>query len=546
MLRNYFTLCHAAMELHEALTGGRLTEISSQEKNEVTLSFSTPECGELQLTLVTHTPRLAFYTRSGTLKKARNSASLLSEVWGLEVSGVEIAPADRIITIHLADRSRLVMQLFSANTNLLLVREERVVNAFKQKNSLVGTVYASESETPSILRELETLAMKRDRFRERFNSATAETLTEQLSLALPGFDRTLVREILKRAGEEAKPEDLFTIFQSLFYELLDPKVQVAENEQQEPLFTLLHTPLPGGRTFNSVLEGVNDYSFRVMRLLDTNDELKALRSKLQQQLKKARKEHESFNAALLEEFIRNYERSGHLLMASLYLPRLERKSITVPNILDPDNPEQEVTIALKEALTLQENAEHYFSLAAKTRGKLKAMQERHIQLAEKITSLEAMVAETDTISSPKEARTFLKQESAPLKKAGALPKKNAPATLPFRVIPLSPTVTLLVGKNAENNELLTFSHAKPNDIWLHARGAAGSHCVLKGAKPDQQNLIRKAAEIAAWYSAAKHAKLVPVIYTQKKYVRHGKKLAVGQVIVEREEVVMVRPKKEGE
>ena len=134
----------------------------------------------------------------------------------------------------------------------------------------------------------------------------------------------------------------------------------------------------------------------------------------------------------------------------------------------------------------------------------------------------------------------------PLKKAGALPKKNAPPALPFRVIPLSPTVTLLVGKNAENNELLTFSHTNPNDIWLHARGSAGSHCVLKGAKPDQLNLIRKAAEIAAWYSAAKHSKLVPVIYTQKKYVRHGKKLAVGQVIVEREEVVMVKPKKEGE
>lgn len=107
---------------------------------------------------------------------------------------------------------------------------------------------------------------------------------------------------------------------------------------------------------------------------------------------------------------------------------------------------------------------------------------------------------------------------------------------------LSPSVTLLIGKNAANNDLLTFTHARPNDIWLHTRGAAGSHCVLKGATLDQLSEIRKAAEIAAWYSTAKHAELVPVLYTLKKYVRHGKHLAPGQVIVEREKELLVTPR----
>ncbi len=106
---------------------------------------------------------------------------------------------------------------------------------------------------------------------------------------------------------------------------------------------------------------------------------------------------------------------------------------------------------------------------------------------------------------------------------------------------LSASITLLVGKNAANNELLTFSHTKPNDIWLHVRGAAGSHCVLKGTTLHNLVAIRQAAEIAAWYSGAKHSALVPVIYTLKKYVRSGKKLAAGQVIVEREEVLLVKP-----
>jgi predicted ribosome quality control (RQC) complex YloA/Tae2 family protein len=65
--------------------------------------------------------------------------------------------------------------------------------------------------------------------------------------------------------------------------------------------------------------------------------------------------------------------------------------------------------------------------------------------------------------------------------------------------------------------------------------------VLKGATLHHKAEIRKAAEIAAWYSAAKHSKLVPVMYTLKKYVRRAKNHAPGQVIVEREEVLMVRP-----
>ncbi|NTV97901.1 MAG: DUF814 domain-containing protein, partial [Chlorobiaceae bacterium] len=115
---------------------------------------------------------------------------------------------------------------------------------------------------------------------------------------------------------------------------------------------------------------------------------------------------------------------------------------------------------------------------------------------------------------------------------------------PFRSVCISPKATLLIGKNAENNDRLTFGHARPDDIWLHARGTSGSHCVLKGSGMDHLDEIKTAAAIAAWHSSAKHSELVPVIYTLKKYVRSSKKLAKGQVIVERENVLFVRPSRE--
>jgi predicted ribosome quality control (RQC) complex YloA/Tae2 family protein len=56
--------------------------------------------------------------------------------------------------------------------------------------------------------------------------------------------------------------------------------------------------------------------------------------------------------------------------------------------------------------------------------------------------------------------------------------------------------------------------------------------------------ITEAAALAAWHSKARHNSLVPVIYTQRKYVRKPRKAKPGLVTVERETSVMVEPIKE--
>ena len=529
MLRNYFTLYHAAMELHNHLAGGHLSRICSEHKNEVTLTFITPGGKHLQLLVFTHTPLLCLSTREGETKKTRDTASLMSELCMQPVRSVEISPSDREISIHFTDEVFLVLRLFSSDTNLFLVKEQRITDAFKHKNALVGQPCLSKHNSPGILRELEPLAMNRALFVEQFN----------LSATLPGFDRTLVCEIMNRAGKEESPEALFTAFQSVFFELLDPQPGVSQTEEGEPHFTLLHNEASPGRSFDSVLEGLAHYTLTMQRFLETKEELKGIRTKLLRQLGKTRKTLDGFNPELLNQFARNYEQCGHLLMASLYEPRTERKSITVKNIFEAGTPDK--IIVLKEALTLQKNAEEYFLKASKTREKCKKMEERQASLQKEKTALEELLATTEGISSPKEARRFLQQQGNQPGKGGDPALKNIRTAPLFRTVNLSASITLLVGKNAANNDLLTFSHTKPNDIWLHARGVSGSHCVLKGTTLNNLPAIRQAAEIAAWYSSAKHSSLVPVIYTLKKYVRHGKKLAAGQVIVEREEILLVKP-----
>jgi hypothetical protein len=103
---------------------------------------------------------------------------------------------------------------------------------------------------------------------------------------------------------------------------------------------------------------------------------------------------------------------------------------------------------------------------------------------------------------------------------------------------------ILVGKNSKNNDLLTQQYAYKEDLWLHARDATGSHVVLKyrAGKKFPNSVIETAASLAAYFSKRRNETMAPVIVTPKKFVRKPKGSADGQVIVEKEEVVMVEPK----
>jgi predicted ribosome quality control (RQC) complex YloA/Tae2 family protein len=54
-------------------------------------------------------------------------------------------------------------------------------------------------------------------------------------------------------------------------------------------------------------------------------------------------------------------------------------------------------------------------------------------------------------------------------------------------------------------------------------------------------VLEYAAGLAAWFSKAKTNGLVPVAYTPRKYLRKSKTMAPGQVMVEREEVILIEP-----
>ena len=90
---------------------------------------------------------------------------------------------------------------------------------------------------------------------------------------------------------------------------------------------------------------------------------------------------------------------------------------------------------------------------------------------------------------------------------------------------------ILIGRNAEMNDILTTEIADDEDIWLHASGVPGSHVVVRNKGEEiPKEVIQKAAELAAINSRGKGK--VKVVWTKAKNVTKEKNQKPGEVYVD--------------
>ncbi|PKL87114.1 MAG: hypothetical protein CVV23_17000, partial [Ignavibacteriae bacterium HGW-Ignavibacteriae-2] len=123
-------------------------------------------------------------------------------------------------------------------------------------------------------------------------------------------------------------------------------------------------------------------------------------------------------------------------------------------------------------------------------------------------------------------------------------KKKVEDKISYREYVLDNKYRVFVGRDSKSNDLLTVKYAKQNDYWFHARGLPGSHVVLRVDNPKEgipKNILNNVASIAAFYSKAKTAKIAPVAYTLRKFVRKNKNMNPGQVLLSKESVLLVKP-----
>ena len=252
-------------------------------------------------------------------------------------------------------------------------------------------------------------------------------------------------------------------------------------------------------------------------------------------------------AALREDLVklgryRDYDRYGELLKANLGRIAKGQEQLTVVDYFDPAMPE--LVIPLDPAKGPQGNMDDYFKKHRKflvadreVRPRLEAAERELDILRTDLTAIQHGTWEPPASQPEKTKRATPHRKVATPQ---AKPQRTERAG-PFRRFTSVDGLPIYVGRNAHENEELTFGLAKSDDLWLHAHGMPGSHVVVrleKGADPPPET-IRDAATLALLYSDLKKSGKGEVMYTKRKYVRKVKGQPPGTVTVTQEKSVFV-------
>lgn len=169
----------------------------------------------------------------------------------------------------------------------------------------------------------------------------------------------------------------------------------------------------------------------------------------------------------------------------------------------------------------------------------KAQAERYFHTYKRLTR--GVELATQRLAALDAERTRLEQAELEPPSPEATPtKKRAPTAKAWRELQGADGTRIWVGKGALKNDALTFGHAKPHHLWLHARGVPGAHVVvaLEKGQVATQELVLDAATLAAHHSDAKGEPRVEVSATLVRFVRKAK--APGAVVYSQEKTMVVR------
>lgn len=233
---------------------------------------------------------------------------------------------------------------------------------------------------------------------------------------------------------------------------------------------------------------------------------------------------------------------GDLLTANIHRIPARARSIAVEDYTRDDAPE--VEIALDPDLSPQENARACYDRYKKAKRGLDAIAEAIERSRQDVEYLDSLHASVETARERDDLREIEAQMQAQRMLPGGMAKKRpkGPAARPRRFH--LDGWDILVGRNPQQNELLTMKQARPEDWWLHARQIPGAHVVLRGpggpgAPPDE--VLLAGARLAAGFSRAAGDTRVPVDWTRVRYVKKPPGTPAGYVTYSREQTLLVEP-----
>jgi predicted ribosome quality control (RQC) complex YloA/Tae2 family protein len=383
------------------------------------------------------------------------------------------------------------------------------------------------------------------------NTDLKQTLQRMLSGRLLGISPLLAKEIAFRVGGQVNlrvadtdPQTLLEVIQTLIQPLAERRWQpgIAENENGIEAFSVYPLrSLAGWHPVASVSQALSAYYGAITGM----DAYLAAKEPVRAAIDEARRKLEAKLASLRRSLTDEQERdllrqSGELILAYQYTFAPGQAELRAQ--YDPDQPE--LVIKLDPSLTPVENAQQYFARYEKAKRALAGVP----QLVEEVETELAYLAQLavdldmagnwpdiDEVQQALQAKGYWQG-----KRVGRI---GGGKSAPERVVTPDGFV-IWIGRNSRQNEIVTFDKGGNVDLWLHARDVPGAHVIIKfDGRQIPERVIEQAAQLAAYYSAAKDEANVIVDVTQRKYVKKIKGAGPGMVTYRNETTRTVRPEK---
>ena len=214
----------------------------------------------------------------------------------------------------------------------------------------------------------------------------------------------------------------------------------------------------------------------------------------------------------------SYRHSGDLL--SSVSPPLARDQGWV-EVADWLQEGAKVTISVDPSLSLGENIANYY----RNYSRLKATYEKSLENGEALQKLldqKQAYYEQLANSSDEILKEALKGDSP----KGVTPEKQVGLTFKSGIF------TILVGRNAQENEALLRRAVRGNDWWLHTRDYSGGYVFIKSIRGKSIPLetLLDGGNLALHYSKGRSGGSGDLYYTQVKYLKRVKGGKVGLVL----------------
>ena len=202
-----------------------------------------------------------------------------------------------------------------------------------------------------------------------------------------------------------------------------------------------------------------------------------------------------------------YREYGDLLFA--YMGSIERsETVTLPSF----ETGEDIRIPLDMRFDIKGNANRYYQKYHKSKRAQSILQEQLTLCEKEIRYFESMEVQLEqaTVQDAMEIREELARQGY-VKAVKTCIRKKKKQELPHYETFAFDDVQIYVGKNNLQNDHVTWRLGRKSDTWLHAKDLHGAHVVITCEQPDEE-LLRNAAMLAAWYSNGRYSSSVPVNY----------------------------------